>query len=415
VVSSQAALPNTFHERYIPALDGIRGIAILAVILHHCRYLLNPSFPFQHRLVKLFELGWCGVVLFFVLSGFLITGILVDSRTSPHYFSTFYARRFLRIFPLYYGYLALTFVGLRIFQAAAGGINPLAHISPWWYVGYLQNFRPNTSIVDPFLGHLWSLAVEEQFYLVWPLLILLLSRGALAWICTAFVPLSLAIRFHYAGHSSALDAFANTFTPASLDALACGALVALAVRSPVWRGRAALIAHPLLLASMIWFCILGWRAGGLFEYLYLIQTWGITALTLLFAALVFIAATSRGGVAAAFLQLRGLRFTGKISYGLYVLHPLVMALLIPVFAAVPATAGIDLALNLEKILLVLLTSIAVAAGSWFFFEKPILGLKKHLPYQRTAAAERSATAIAEPRPSSESNSESCAPRQSLRH
>jgi peptidoglycan/LPS O-acetylase OafA/YrhL len=411
-LSSPATIADTFRERHIPALDGIRGIAILAVILHHCRFLLNPSYPFQHILVKLFELGWSGVVLFFVLSGFLITGILLDSRTSPNYFSTFYIRRFLRIFPLYYGYLALTFVGERIFHGMAGGSNPLAHVNPWWYLGYIQNFRPNTVIMDPFLGHLWSLAVEEQFYLVWPLLILLVRPRTLSWICSALVPLSLGIRLHYAGHTSDLDAFVNTFTPASLDSLACGALVALAVRSDVWRRRAGLLVRPFLFACVVWFCILGWRAGGLFEYLPLIQTWGITALTLLFAALIFMAATSTRGVTSAFFELRALRFTGKISYGLYVLHPLVMALLLPVFAAYPSNAAIDLALNSEKILLVLLTSMALAAGSWFYFEQPILRLKKHFPYERSRALARWAI-IGGRRRSSESSSENFAPRRSL--
>jgi peptidoglycan/LPS O-acetylase OafA/YrhL len=411
-LGSPATPADTFREQHIPALDGIRGIAILAVILHHCRFLLNAAYPFQRIVVKSFELGWSGVVLFFVLSGFLITGILLDSRTSPNYFSTFYARRFLRIFPLYYGYLALTFVGVRIFHGVAGGIDPLAHVNPWWYLSYVQNFRPNTVIMDPFLGHLWSLAVEEQFYLLWPLLILLVRPGALSWICAALVPLSLGIRLHYAGHTPGLDAFVNTFTPASLDSLACGALVALAVRSAVWRRRAARFVRPFLLACMIWFCILGWRAGGLFEYLPLIQTWGITALTLLFAALIFIAATSSRGVSSAFFELRALRFTGKISYGLYVLHPMVMALLLPVFAAYPTNAVVDLALNTEKICLVLLTSMALAAGSWFYFEKPILGLKKRFPYERSRALARRAT-IGGPQQSSESSAESFAPRRSL--
>jgi peptidoglycan/LPS O-acetylase OafA/YrhL len=388
-VVSPAPAADTFHERYIPALDGIRGIAILAVILHHCRFLLNPAFRFEYFVVKLLELGWCGVVLFFVLSGFLITGILLDSRTSAHYFSTFYLRRFLRIFPLYYGYLALAFVGLPIFYSLIGGGYPLAHTSPWWYIGYVQNFRPNTIIGDPFLAHLWSLAVEEQFYLVWPLLILIVRPGTLPWICSALIPLSLLIRLHYAGRTGDLDAFVNTFTPASLDALASGALVALAVRSPVWRRRAALLARPFMVACFIWFCILGWRAGGLFEYQTPIQTWGITALTLLFAGVIFVAATSGGGGVAALFQLKALRFTGKISYGLYVLHPLVMAALTPVFAAVPTTVAlIDLALNSEKLLLVLLSSIAVAAASWFYFEKPILGLKNRFPYERSTLARR---------------------------
>jgi peptidoglycan/LPS O-acetylase OafA/YrhL len=410
-VTSSALAADTFHERYIPALDGIRGIAILAVILHHCRFLLNPAFRFQYLVVKLLDVGWCGVVLFFVLSGFLITGILLDSRTSPNYFSTFYLRRFLRIFPLYYGYLALVFVGLPVLYRLIGGIYPLAHTNAWWYISYVQNFRPNTIIGDPFLGHLWSLAVEEQFYLVWPLLVLIVRPGGLSWICSALIPLSLVIRLHYAGRTGDLDAFVNTFTPASLDALASGALVALAVRSPVWRRRAAQFARPFIVACSVWFCILSWRAGGLFEYQTPIQTWGITALTLLFAGVIFVAATSSGGPMNAFLQLRPLRFTGKISYGLYVWHPLVMAALAPVFAAVPTTVAlVDLGLNTEKILLVLFSSLAVATVSWFYFEKPILGLKSRFPYQRSTLARRT---IGERQQPSESSSESSVLRRSL--
>ena len=338
-MSSPSAVPDTFHERYIPALDGIRGITILAVLLHHCRFLLNPGYRFQFLLVKLFELGWCGVLLFIVLSGFLITGILLDSRTSPNYFSTFYVRRILRIFPLYYGSLALIFLGSRLLHGWLGGINPLTHINPWWYLGFVQNFRPNSMIFDPYLGPLWSLAVEEQFYLVWPLLVLLLRRAALTWICVVIVPLSLAIRLHYSGHSADLSVFVNTFTPASLDALASGALVAIAVRSPIWRRRAAFLARPLMLVCALWFCILAWRAGGLFEYEPLIQGWGITALTFVFASVIFVAATTDRGVIAAFLNLKGLRFTGKISYSLYVLHPIVMALVLPALGAIPAPAA----------------------------------------------------------------------------
>lgn len=392
-MSSPSATAETFHERYIPALDGVRGIAILAVLLHHFRFFLNARFPVEYYLVKLFDVGWCGVILFFVLSGFLITGILLDSRTSPNYFSTFYARRFLRIFPLYYGYLALVFGGAAFLHHLFGGPNPLAQVNPWWYLTYVQNLRPNTIITDPYLGHLWSLAVEEQFYLVWPLLVLLVRRSALSWICLALIPLSFLIRLHYAGHSLGLSAFVNTFTPASLDSLAAGALVALAVRSPVWRRRGALIAKPLILLCLIWFSILGWRSGSLFIYVGSMQSWGITALTLLFAGFVFIAATARRGILVSFFNLKGLRYTGKISYSLYVLHPVVYGLMLPVIAAFPVPAGLDLALNLEKIVLVSIVSIVVAAGSWKYFEKPILGLKKYFEYQRAAVPEQAAAVV----------------------
>jgi peptidoglycan/LPS O-acetylase OafA/YrhL len=385
-----------FHERYIPALDGIRGVAILAVLLHHCRFLLNPAFPAEHALVKLFELGWCGVVLFFVLSGFLITGILVDSRNSPNYFSTFYARRFLRIFPLYYGALALTFLGSRLLHAWLAMPDPLAHVNPWWYLGYIQNFRPTPSLMDPYLGPMWSLAVEEQFYLVWPMLVLLLNRRALTAICAVLIPASFLIRFDYSGPNGALDIFVNTFTPASLDALAAGALMAIAVRNAAWRRWMGHLARPLILACTAWFCILAWRAGSLFEYAPSIQSWGITALVLMFAAVTFLAATAGHGMISGFLRLSGLRFVGKISYSLYVLHPLVMALVIPALGAMSAPAALDLALNAEKIVLVLMAAIAVASASWFYFEKPILGLKRYFRYSpRVEQAREAAAAAAE--------------------
>lgn len=340
-------------------------------------------------------MGWCGVELFFVLSGFLITGILLDSRNSPNYFSTFYARRVLRIFPLYYAYLALAFLGPRIWHVVSGAANPVAHINPWWYLTYIQNFRPNTMLLDAYLGHLWSLAVEEQFYLVWPLLVLLVNRKVLTWICFSLLPLALIIRLHYAGQSGPLAQFVNVFTPASLDSLAAGALVAIVVRNPKWLRHARSIVHPLIAACLMWFAILAWRSGSLFEYFPLIQTWGITALTLLFAGIIFLAATGKRGGLTTVLNVKPLRFTGKISYGLYVLHPLVIGILLPVFAAVPADAAIDLALNSEKIAIILLASITVAAGSWFFFEKPVLGLKKYFRYAQPAAAkEHEALAVA---------------------
>jgi peptidoglycan/LPS O-acetylase OafA/YrhL len=206
------------------------------------------------------------------------------------------------------------------------------------------------------------------------------------WICLALLPLSLGVRFHYAGQSPGLSAYVNTLTPASLDSLASGALIALAVRSPVWRRRVALLARPVMLTCLVWFSILAWRAGGLFEYEFLIQTWGITALTLLFAALVFMGATSKRGPMVALFNLSCLRYTGKISYSLYVLHPLVYGLVLQVLAAVPVPAALDLALNCEKIILVSMASIVVAAASWNYFERPILSLKKHFQYERAIAA-----------------------------
>jgi peptidoglycan/LPS O-acetylase OafA/YrhL len=141
-------------ERYIPALDGIRGLAILLVLFHHFRFLLEPIYRSQHVLLLLADGGWCGVELFFVLSGFLITGILLDTRESPRFFRTFYARRVLRIFPVYFLYLAVVMLVLSRWWTLRLGFNPWAQVNFWPYFLYLENFKSHHMFNDLLLGHL---------------------------------------------------------------------------------------------------------------------------------------------------------------------------------------------------------------------------------------------------------------------
>src|SRR5439155_22028500 len=159
----------------IRQLDAIRGVAILTVILHNQR----DQFPSLH-LEQVFENGWMGVDLFFVLSGFLITGILVDTKPSPAYFTNFYARRCLRIWPLYYSMLFFMFAVVPLMRPAEGHMI-YARSSPWWaYPLFLQNVLVPipTSATGP-LSVSWSLAVEEQFYLVWPWIVRYCSHAQL--------------------------------------------------------------------------------------------------------------------------------------------------------------------------------------------------------------------------------------------
>jgi len=161
---------------WIPALDGIRGLAILMVMLFHYGGNLERTNPIGRLVGGLFSFGWSGVDLFFVLSGFLITGILLDSRNAENYFSSFYARRVLRIFPAYYVSLALLLLILPMLDP------PLRLSLPsdqWMYVFYAQNWvgifdYPGRGLLTPY----WSLAVEEQFYLVWPLVVARVCRRA---------------------------------------------------------------------------------------------------------------------------------------------------------------------------------------------------------------------------------------------
>ncbi len=310
----KAAEPN--HK---PELDGIRGIALLAVMLSHG----GPYIVRGGLLSKLFVYamipGWSGVELFFVLSGFLITGILLKTKTAENYFSSFYARRFLRIFPIYY--FALT-VGLLV-----------APHSSWWnsmlppllktriaYYFYLQNWpifwKHHLFMLGSPFGHFWSLAVEEQFYLVWPLVIWLLPERALLWICGAGLVAALPLRF-YMVHLYRGDFTAMALTSSRVDGLLIGVMLAILLR----RGQIPLRWVIAMLA--VGGSVIGYIA--LFHHIELIATYyymptiGITGFSLLSGGLL---ALSQHPIAwlRRMLIAPWLRTVGKYSYGMYIYH-----------------------------------------------------------------------------------------------
>ncbi|HZJ61945.1 MAG TPA: acyltransferase [Kofleriaceae bacterium] len=154
----------------VPALDGVRGLAILLVLAHN----LSP-FESTRRLIDLsagltFDFGWVGVQLFFVLSGYLISGILLDTRGAPGYYRAFFGRRVLRIFPLYYGVLFLCLVLLPVLGLAPDALLADRRHSVWLWT-YLINWAEPLGAAIAVFPHFWSLAVEEQFYLVWPFVV----------------------------------------------------------------------------------------------------------------------------------------------------------------------------------------------------------------------------------------------------
>ena len=217
----------------VPVLDGIRGLAILMVLLCHFSLYggIDPTTTADWIFYKLTIPLGCGVELFFVLSGFLITGILLDTKSAPGYFRSFYMRRLLRIFPLYYGTLFFFYVILpriampgesyqEVLQAQAWDWAYLSNIrlalEGWWSAGYL--------------GHFWSLAIEEQFYLAWPLLVLLFSRRGFLLLCAGLLGLSVTIRWgQWIDGESLVRGY---FTFARLDPLVMGAALAALARSP---------------------------------------------------------------------------------------------------------------------------------------------------------------------------------------
>jgi len=364
--------------KHIPALDGVRGLAILAVLYCHV-FWSNPDPAGSivvHFLARSREAGWVGVDLFFVLSGFLITGILYDTMSSRHFFRNFYARRLLRIFPLYYGFFALLFI-ITFFR----GERWFAGV--FTYLTYTENlFLRPLAVTNAYwinINHFWSLAIEEQFYLVWPLLIFLLrTRRRIAVAATAGVLTSLTIRtlLVVTGFTLRYPFSVFSWTPSRLDGLFLGALLAIAVRSR-FHHEVLRWSVPVLIAG----CIL---LGVFFRFdpgldalaLPLFTTLGLTLLALTFAALIAACLRPRS-LLQRFSSNATLRFFGRYSYGLYVYHYTISGLVITYLRpALLGHTGSKAVALIASGLVALLISVAVAWCSYTFFESRFLQLKR---------------------------------------
>jgi peptidoglycan/LPS O-acetylase OafA/YrhL len=377
-------------QNHLPALDGIRGLAILMVLAFHLWQMGDPNVFVRSAWQRLIAGGWCGVDLFLVLSGFLITGILHDSRTSPHYFRSFYMRRVLRIFPLYYGFLALFFFVLPLLFAMGDGFSDLAQRQYWLWL-YAQNFYPLRHLdgLPCGLNHLWSLAVEEQFYIVWPFLIRRLSLKGSLGMCLGVVLLAVATRTAL-NLSGVPPSIIYGLTICRMDGFALGALVALLVRTERGAPRAAFWALPLLVVSLalIVFLVHPYR-GVLVWHSREMQTVGFTVLGISFASLVTLAVTgSRRSLAQRFFSLGSLRWLGKYSYGIYIIHYPILAATSTwqpwLVRCLGSLTGQEFAVRLlqRPIFLSLLASVFSLTGaflSWHLYEKQFLKLKRFFP------------------------------------
>jgi peptidoglycan/LPS O-acetylase OafA/YrhL len=368
--------------RHMQPLDGLRGIAILLVFsLHFFPWRPSPSLAGK-VLNGIFGLGWSGVDLFFVLSGFLITGILFETKGEARYFQNFYARRTLRIFPLYYGVLLLFIVVVPLLRLP---LNSAPQGSSWWWWVYLSNFRyafrPNLS--SGWLGYFWSLAVEEHFYLVWPAVIYFCSRrGAIAVtiICIILASVSRAFFIH-AGN----DLAPYVLTPCRMDSLAAGAFVALAARGG---GGIRGLGPPAKLigkvAGALALVVAFWRHSVAWDPV--MQMVGFPLITCSYACLIAIAANppSSSPLRVA-LEYPLLRSLGKYSYGMYVFHAAVRALFdrIPGFPVRLFPDWIARANDAVNFVVLTFASFAVAYVSWHVYEKHFLRLKRRFDYNRS--------------------------------
>ncbi len=307
----------------IPELDGVRGWAILSVIVfHYATVGRSPAETAPWFLAPVWIL-WSGVDLFFVLSGFLIGGILLDRRDSPNYFKVFYLRRTLRIFPLYYAVIVLSIVcsatpWLR--DGPAGTFLCENNHSHWWYVVFQQNhvelFTGERAVPAAFLGPMWSLAIEEHFYLALPFIVHFFPRRWIPYICC------LGIVAGPVGRLLAEGRGAYFYTWCRMDALCLGVLIATVLREPVIcaavRRHAGwlLAGMSAIVAGTIWYAFTHtWVPGVGFG-----SVVGHTCLACFYGLLVTVCVVRSNTKMTAVFRSRFLRGLGTVSYGMYLLH-----------------------------------------------------------------------------------------------
>lgn len=400
----------------VPVLDGIRGIAILLVMLFH--FWENGTTRFGSALwLRLYAyvagMGWSGVDLFFVLSGFLITGILYDARNSTHYFRVFYGRRTLRIFPLYYAALTFFFVVVpfllaHIHHGVSAAMRDSIHTTAvakgfaWTYIiNWYEGFRGWDAIPHP-LQHFWSLAIEEQFYLVWPILVLRLSRRRLIALCLGIMALAVTLRGIFFGLHLPIASY--TWTICRADSLAVGAIVALAFRDPAdwqvlskWARRLAVpaLCGIIIVRLLNPNCLAGPGDAPSLSML----TLAISLNGIFFASCIaLVMGTPSGSRARQIVGSPPLRFFGKYSYCLYVCHlPIIATLAKAGFSSDQLARRLHTSDFLGALLVNAIgfaVSLTVALVSWHLYEKqwlklkdlPALRRKNALPAQAPSAS-----------------------------
>ncbi len=322
-----------------------------------------------------FSLGWTGVILFFVISGFLITGILLDAKARPNYFRNFYLRRALRILPIYY----LTFFAVSIF--AWQQRQPMGDFV--YYFSYTQNYLLGITDFQPqfpiMLNHTWSLAIEEQFYLLWPLAVYRLGKRQLLAMTLGLFSLGLLSR---AAMLFTLNQPALIYAslPTQVDSLAAGAALAVLMRSGLDFGQIARKAIWLLVASGTALLLLVQATGSLAYWhpeVWAEQIHNLPLLTLmaLFWGSVVAMAALGSRVLSPLLQLSALRHVGKVSYGVYMYHFPTYVLVDKLLGGMLPHGG-DLLGQVAVPATKLAVTYVLALASWRLIESPLLGLKE---------------------------------------
>ena len=369
----------------IAVLDGLRGVAILLVLVRHAISLpLEAVTPLDVAVRAVAQVGWAGVDLFFVLSGFLITGILLDTKGQPHWWLNFFIRRGLRIFPLYYGALVFTFILLPHLIHWSNADYATLRANQVWYWTYTVNFLnafTHGSGTPLNTAHFWSLSIEEQFYLIWPLIVWRCKPATLLRVAGFAVLVGLAFRFVLALHDPA-HAGANALTPARLDGLMTGAALAVTARLPGGLRHLAVWASPMFWGGTAVLVVLAASRGGFDYHDPVLAVVVYPVIAVVFGALLVLSliAVPRSPLVRA-LSSGWLRGWGKYSYALYVIHyPLLGAMQSKVRfyeQGLPALGGVRLPAVLLLALIVASVSYGLAWLSYRMYEGPILELKRY--------------------------------------